>query len=203
MDVQLQELIDKIKAEGVEEARVQAERLIDDAKQQADAILAEATEKAEKLISNAESEAEKALRTGKEAIGQAARDLLLGVSRQIEKLFTQVIEIETGTALSVDVLERAILNVFDAIGDDTLEGASLTLSEADANALTDGLRAKLAEKVKSGVIITPSSKISAGFQVSVDEGAAYYSFTPKEVADVLASFLNPRLAAILKDSIEE
>ena len=203
MDVQLQELIDKIKTEGVEQARSQAERLVDEAKQNADAIVAKANDKAENILAEAKTEAEKTIRTGNEALRQAARDLLLGVSRQIENLFKQVIESETGGALKGDVLERAILNVFETIGDDVPDGKALTLSESDAQALTVGIKTKLAEKIKSGVVITPSSKISAGFKVSVDGGAAYYSFTPKEVAGVLASFLNPKLAAILESTIEE
>ena len=52
MDIQLKNLIEKIKKEGVEEARVKQERMIDEAKAEAKNIVESAKKEAEKIAGN-------------------------------------------------------------------------------------------------------------------------------------------------------
>jgi len=203
MDVQLQELIDKIKAEGVQQAQAKSEQIIEEAQSSAGSIVADAKKEAAKIVEAAKEEAERAVQAGKDALAQAGRDLLLGLRRQLEKLFAQVVEADVAEGLGADVLERAIYSVFDTMSASQTENAELMLSETDAKLLADRLKAKLGEKVRSGVTVTPSPRISAGFRVSVENGTAYYNFSPKEIAAVLAAFRNPRLAEALDSAISE
>lgn len=203
MDVQLQELIDKIKAEGVQQAQAKSEQIIEEAQSSAGSIVAEAKKEAASIVEAAKAEADRAAQAGRDALAQAGRDLLLGLRRHLEKLFAQVVEAEVAEGLGGEVLERAILSVFDSMSAAEPEHTELNLSETDAARLSSRLMAKLGEKVRSGVTITPSPRISAGFRVSVENGTAYYNFSPREIAEVLAAFLNPRLAEALDSAVSE
>lgn len=200
MDVQLQELIDKIKTEGVEEAQRKSEQLIEDAQREAERIVAEANARADKTRSEAEAQAERSLQSGRDALTQAARDLLIGLKQDIHRIFSTVIEHDVSGALSGDLLEQAILKSLDTLGDESGGDISIALSTSDAEALTEGFKKRLAETLQGGVEVSPSPRINAGFQVSVESGTAHYDFTPEEIASVLASFLNPKLAEILRAS---
>ena len=195
MDVQLQELLDKIKTEGVEQAREKAEQMIAEAKLAADEIHLQAESQANTIIAGAKADAETTLRAGNEALAQAGRDLILGIKREIEALFRRVIEEATKDALKGAVLEDAIGKTFDKlIGE---EGVGLVMSQADADALGAELKSRLAAKIQGGVTITPSNRISSGFRVTIENGAAFYDFTPTEIAEVLGAFLNPSISKLL------
>jgi V/A-type H+-transporting ATPase subunit E len=56
----------------------------------------------------------------------------------------------------------------------------------------------LSEELKKGVVLKPVAHIDAGFRVGEKNGSAYYDFTAGGVAEILAEYLNPRLAEIMK-----
>ena len=77
MDVQLQELIDKIKKDGVATAEKEAAKIIADAEKKAEAIIADAQNKAEEIVKKGKNETERMEKASEEAIIQAGRNMLL------------------------------------------------------------------------------------------------------------------------------
>ena len=77
MDVQLQELIDKIKKDGVGAAEASAQAIIEDAEKRAEAIIAEAENKALESEKKAKAESERFEKSSIDAISQAARNVLI------------------------------------------------------------------------------------------------------------------------------
>jgi len=197
MDVQLQELIDKIKSDGVEQARVKAEQMIAEAKQASNQFRQDASKEAAGIIEQAKADADRSVKAGTEALSQAGRDLILGLKGEVESLFSRVVEEETAAAMKGDLLESAVLKVLDSILQSGTESAELILNPSDVGELSATLKSKLAAKVKGGIPIRASSRISSGFRVSVDNGVAFYDFTPAQIADVLSTFLNPTIAEIV------
>ena len=63
MDVQLQELIDKIKKDGVASAEAAASNIIAQAEKKAAALIAEAEDKAASIIKNTKAETERLKKT--------------------------------------------------------------------------------------------------------------------------------------------
>lgn len=86
MDVQLKELIDKIKNDGVKSAEENAARIISEAEEKASGIIRKARENADTLRDTARADAEKTERSGKEALRQAGRDLVLTIKAEISTL---------------------------------------------------------------------------------------------------------------------
>ena len=73
MEIQLQELIDQIKQNGVEVAEAEAKRIVDAANAEAERIISGAQNKADKILEDAKTENERMLRSSEEAIRQAGR----------------------------------------------------------------------------------------------------------------------------------
>ena len=198
MDVQLQELIDRIKSEGIASAEEQAASIVEEAEKKAGAIVKEAEGNAEKLIEEAQRKEEQLVRAGEEALVQAGRDLLLNLQGRITSLFNSVITAEAAEVLTGNTLESAVTALISSWSVEKAGEVDILLSQKDMEALEAGLRKKLSDKLAEGIEIKPAADIEAGFRISVKNGSAYYDFTPSEIAAVLAQNLNPRLAKTLK-----
>ena len=77
MEIQLQELIEQIKKDGVEAAEAQAEAILKSAKEEAERIISDAKALADKIMSDAKNENERTVKSGEDAIRQAGRNLLI------------------------------------------------------------------------------------------------------------------------------
>ncbi|MBP5358734.1 MAG: V-type ATP synthase subunit E, partial [Treponema sp.] len=90
MDVQLQELIDKIKRDGVASAESEAQEIISEAQKKAASIIKDAEEKAEGIVKNARAETQRMEKASEDAIAQAGRNLLIsfrdGINRELSAL---------------------------------------------------------------------------------------------------------------------
>merc|ERR1711900_135326 len=108
---------DKIKSDGVEQARVKAEQMIAEAKQASNQFRQDASKEAAGIIEQAKAE--------------AGRDLILGLKGEVESLFSRVVEEETAAAMKGDLLESAVLKVLDSILQSGTESAELILNPSD------------------------------------------------------------------------
>lgn len=196
MDIQLQQLLETIKSEGVEAAEKKAAEIIATAEKKAQEILAEAQEKADKIVKQAKQTAEQREATAKAAIYQAGRDTVLAIEKQLKEVFGRLVAQTVGATYKGKVLEAAILEVVRQWAAD-VDGGVVVLNPEQAAALEDSLKAKLAEQLKKGIQITPSNKVSGGFIIKQEDGAAYYDFTAEAIAEVLTTHLNPMLAQII------
>ena len=77
---------------------------------------------------------------------------------------------------------------------------SVILSEKDLKSLENELKAALKAEIAKGLEIKPDSALSAGFRIGVNNGAAFYDYSAESVADLFSAYLNPRVAAIMKES---
>ena len=85
MEIQLQELIDQIKKEGVDAAEAEAEAILNAAKAQAENIVKDAQAKADKILSDAKIENERMVKSGEDAIRQAGRNLLISFKDSVTR----------------------------------------------------------------------------------------------------------------------
>ena len=203
MDVQLQELIDRIKSEGVASAEKQAASIVEEAEKKAAAIVSEAEEKASKIVEEAKRTEEQMVRTGKDALRQAGRDLILNLQAKLTSLFNAVIEQEAGAALTGEALESAVTKIISSWSTGDADKVDVLIPEKELASLESALRNKLSEKLAAGIEIRPSAELTAGFRISVQDGAAYFDFTPAEIATILSQYLNPRLAETLQQAVTD
>ena len=91
MDVQLKELIDRIKNDGVKSAEVSAKEIILEAEKKAKDIILKAEKKATDLKDSSIREAELNKQSGISAVKQSARDLVIDLKKEIETIFNKLV----------------------------------------------------------------------------------------------------------------
>jgi V/A-type H+-transporting ATPase subunit E len=200
MSVQLSELIERIKKEGVESAEQEATRIKEQAEQEAAGILAAARREAQEIAAKARSEAERFQATGKEGVRQAARDVVLDLKKQLTTMLGRILNREINKALEGQAVRDGLSSLFaNWKSDATLDYEVLVPAET-WNKIKESLLDGLAAEMKRGVEIKPSGSVRAGFRISEKDGSAYFDFTDRGLTEFLMEYLNPRLAESLGES---
>lgn len=201
MDVQLQELIDKIKKDGVASAQTAAADIIAEAEKKAAALVAEAENKAAGIIKSAKAETERLEKASIDAVSQASRNVLIAFRDGINAQLDAFIKTETEKAYSADMLKTLIPETVKlwASHPDS-EGISVLLSEKDRKTLESGFMSALKAEIAKGLEIKTDANLSSGFRIGTKDGRAYYDFSAEAVANLFAAYLNTRTAEILKNA---
>jgi V/A-type H+/Na+-transporting ATPase subunit E len=197
MDVQVKELIEKIKNDGVKNAEKTAAGIIEDAEKKAAALVEKAEREAAEIKSQAQNEAARMEQAGKEALKQAGRDLLLEVRKDVETLFDNILKSGTADVLKGDSLKEGILSILKSWKADEVKDLTLLVPEDHLKGLKDDLNNRLKDEIGKGLEIKPFKDIEAGFRISSKDGRAFYDFSDDELMTMLSKYLNPGLLAIL------
>ena len=199
MDVQLQELIDKIKKDGVTAAEKEAAKIIAEADKKGETIVKDAEDQAAKIIKDAKAETKRMEKASDEAIVQAGRNMLLSFKDSIVAELDGLIKEETAKALSKDVLGKLIPETVKAwVKNTDASELSVLLSEKDLKALESSFKTKLKAEIKKGMEIKPDKTLTAGFRIGVKNGAAYYDYSAEALSEMFAAYLNPKVAGLMK-----
>jgi len=199
MDVQLKELIEKIKSEGVKTAEDQAAEIIRKAEFKAEAIIADAESMAKTARDKASSDAARFEATGNEALKQSSRDLIISTNKKLEEIFGRLLKNEVDEVLKGSFLESIIMTVVKNWKND-LEDMSVLLPENELKKLESGLKTKISKEIKGSLEIKPLSGIDSGFRVSSKDGSAYFDFTGEGISGLLSELLNPKIASLLQEA---
>ncbi|MDA3955552.1 V-type ATP synthase subunit E [Oceanispirochaeta sp.] len=198
MDVQVKELIEKIKNDGVKNAEENSSRIIFEAEKKAAALIENAEKEASDIKSQAQNEASRMEQAGKEALKQAGRDLLLGIKKDVEDLFDRILQSGTAEVLKGDSLKDCIVTVLKSWKDDEIKDLSVLVAPETLKSMESQLKSELKAQVEKGLEIKPFSDLNAGFRISVKDGRAFYDFSDKELMELLSKYLNPGLMSILE-----
>lgn len=199
MDVQLQELIDKIKKDGVASAETESAKIISDAEKNAEKIIADAQEKAAEIVKNAKAETERMEKASEEAIVQAGRNMLLSFKDSIINELEGLIKTETENVQTKDLLVTLIPETVKAWSKNAdASELSVLLAEKDLKTLESALVSELKAEISKGLEIKPDKTLSAGFRIGVKNGAAYYDYSAESLSEMFAAYLNPKVAALIK-----
>ena len=201
MDVQLQELIDKIKKDGVASAETSAQKIIADAEKKAQAIINEAQEKADGIIKNAKAETERMEKASEDAIEQAGRNLIISFRDGITKELNAIVTEKTEKALEKDTLKKLVPETVKAWAQNQdASDLAVLLSPKDLKALEADLKSSLKAQISKGLVIKQDSSVTSGFRIGAKDGSAFYDFSAEEVAELFSAYLNPRVTALMKNA---
>ncbi|MDR0623160.1 MAG: V-type ATP synthase subunit E [Treponema sp.] len=198
MDIQLQELIDKIKKDGIESASDEASRLKAQAEAEAKRIVETASKEAEAIISRAKVDAERSEKAGIAALEQASRNLVLAFKAEIQALLDKIIAQGVSASFGEDTLKALLPDLVKSWAAKGPDDLALILPEGQLGKLRGYFNEKLAAELKKGVELKSDRNLGAGFRIASKDGSAYYDFSAEAVAELLSAYLNPRLAEILK-----
>ncbi len=199
MDIQLQELIEKIKKDGVSSAETAARKIIADAEKKAASIVSDAEVKADSIIKTAKAETERLEKASEDAIAQAGRNLIISFRDGINKELSAIVNSETEKAMDKDLLKKLIPETVKAwSANPDADDVSVLLPAKDLKALETSLKTALKAKISKGLVIKSDASLSAGFRIGSKNGSAFYDFSAEEVAALFSAYLNPKTTEIMK-----
>ncbi len=204
MEVQLQELVTKIKRDGVAAAEEQAAAVIKAAEEKAKNIIADAENEAQIAVKKAEAEAERFRKAAESSIEQAGRNTLIAFRQGVLHELEALVNMETAQSYNAEVLKTLIPETVKLwIKNNNTDDLSVILSPQDLKKLESSLHSALKDAVSNGLEIKADGKMSGGFRIGTKNGEAYYDFSAESVAGLFSSYLSPKTSEILKQAAKE
>ncbi len=201
MEIQLQELIEQIRKDGVEVAETQAESILIAAKAEAERIISEAQAQADKLVADAKAENEKTVKSGEDAIRQAGRNLLISFRESVTRELGALVGDKVNAVYSSDAFLKLIVSAVEGwAGKPEAEDIAVILNSSDLEKLETALLGELKAKMLGGVTLRANDNFDGGFRIAVNNGAVYYDYSAEAVTDMLSNYLSPRVTALLKEA---
>lgn len=201
MDIQLQELIEKIKKDGVASAEAAAQKIITEAEKKAASIVSDAEAKADSIIKTAKAETERMEKASEDAIAQAGRNLIISFRDEINKEISALVYAETEKAMDKDLLKKLIPEAVKAwAANNDATDISILLPAKDVKALESGLKTAFKGKLSKGIELKSDASLSAGFRIGAKCGQAFYDFSAEEVASLFSAYLNPKTTELMKNA---
>ena len=201
MEIQLQELIDKIKKDGIESASEEAAKLKREAEDEAARIVSVAQKEAADIVSRGKADADRSEKAGKAALEQASRNLILAFRGEVEALLDKIVSQAVNASYKEDTLKVILPELFKAwASKNEADSLDLLLSEDNLSKLKSWATGALATELKKGVELRSDRNLGAGFRIANKDGSAYYDFSAESVAELLSSYLNPQLGELVTSS---
>jgi V/A-type H+-transporting ATPase subunit E len=210
-------LIKRLKQEGADEGRAEAQRLIADAERRAQEILASAEATAKSRTDAAAQEAEGLKRAAVEALKVAMRDAVLELKDGISTRFTRRMQgVIAKLSADEELLKRMILAVASrARGEAGLDEAKeleiilprtvVGLEELRRNpqelqegSLGQFALASAADLLRAGVTFGRSDDDAGGIRIVLKDHGILVDLTDAAVADIILRHLQPRFRALLE-----
>ena len=202
-ETQLKDLINQIKLEGVLKAKEEASQIIGDANKKAQEIISKAHKEAEELVNHAKNEAERFRANSEKAIEQAGRNLILGISEQIEKILNSVLKENVNETLTPDFLKEIILRFVESRPKEASTSLEILLNEKDKKRLDNIIKGSLVSKIKAGFELKAVEGVKKGILIGQKDKNVFFDISDDGIVEALQSYLNPKLKEIIKKSIKK
>jgi len=203
MDIQVQELINKIKKDGIEAASDEASRIKLDAETEVRQIVETAKKEAAEIVEKSKKDAARIEKAGVAALEQASRNLVLVFKGEIQSLLDKLVSEQLGVSYNTDVLKSVLPDLLKAWGTKNTDSLAVLVPSASLGKLQAYFKTKLAAELKKGLELRSDSSLTTGFKIAKKDGSAYYDFSAESVAEMISAYLNPQLAEILKNSVKD
>lgn len=203
MELQVQELLDRIKSDGVDAARAEAAKIIAAAEEKASALRSAAEKKSAELERNAESRIEAMEKASRLALLHASRDTILALREKVQSFMREAILASTSEVLDSAFIAKILPELLDSVAKGSDGRLSILVSPKVLASMDSALANRLSKELGRGVEFKPFTGIDAGFRIAMEGSAAQYDFSAASIADILASRVNERLAECVKASLKE
>lgn len=202
MSEQVQQLINKIKSEGIEEAQKKSQEIEGQAKSKANQIVEGAKKEAGKIIQDAQEEIKRMRLAAEMALKQSSRNTILSLRKEIENILKKIITLQISETLTTEQLGVIIQDLIKkSVVTESKAEVQVNLNPKDWERLKNGFLAKLQNEVKQPIQFQSVEDIAKGFTISFDGGKSRFDFTDVSLAEYLSTYLNPQIAVLVKESI--
>ena len=215
VSVGVQELIEKLRTQGVNSGRDQADKIVNEAEAKAAALIADAEKRADAIVGKAREEADFITKAGKEALQLAERNAVLELKDFLLGRFSDQLRAVVSDSMSEeDLLEQMILEVAannnlrgeknlevvlpkKVIGVDELRETPELMKEGG---LLDFAQKRASSMLEEGVTFSVGPQDGIGFRLKDKD--IEVELSEDAVATVLLKHLQPRFRALLEGIVK-
>ena len=198
MSEELQGLLNKIQAEGLEKAENERARLVAEAKAQADAIIADAKAQADKIRKDAEADAEASRKKADAAVKQAARDVIISLKDDLQEKLRAVVREAAAQAMTPEAMAGLIAKIAEQFAQNAVSGTEIILPAREREDAAQKLIGCLPDVLKNNSTVQLGRGFSAGFKIGFNDSEVFLDFSDEALAEVICEFVGPKLAAVIK-----
>lgn len=199
MTDKLQQLTDKLYAEGLSKGKQEGEAILEEARKKADAIVAEAQAKAAEIIGKAKEDAQDHRNKVESDIKMASAQALQATKKDIEDLLVAKIAKEPVKAALAepDFLKAVVSQIAKNFSTQESADLALVLPEALKKDLEPFVKAELEKTLNKKVEVSFSKKIAGGLTIGPADGSWFVSLTDETFAELIGEYLRPATKKLL------
>ncbi|MFO7617253.1 MAG: V-type ATP synthase subunit E family protein [Bacteroidales bacterium] len=201
MNAKLEELTQKIYAEGVAKAEEEATRIISEARKEADHLLRKSRQEGEAIVEQANKEAEELRRNVESEIKLSTRQSVNSLKQDITNLIVTTISKEETSSLmkNREFIEAVILKAVEGFAGDNFASPDLevVLPQKDKKELEAYFKGRMKSLLDKGITISLSEEIQAGFEIGPKDHSYKISFTDETFESFFKNYLRPRSIKLL------
>jgi len=219
----VQQLIDKLRQEGIDAGQEQAEQLLIDARKRAEEIVNEAKAQAENTLKTAQEQAKGEIQAVRDAFALAYRDSMLALKENITVDFAlRIRQLIRAQMKDEGFLKQLILTVAAQSRPQDKDNKPLeillpesvfNISEppaaghlqkhaAESDPLTRFVTALAAEQLRDGVTFKVSDAHESGIRVRIVGEDIELNLSEEAVSDLLLEYLLPRYRALIEGIVK-
>ena len=180
MELQIKDLVESIKKEGVDTAKAEAEAIITEAKKKAPEIVSKAESQAKLTKETSEREIAALKENALVSAEQAKRDAVLSFKAEIQSEYEKILSAKVNGQLGDEALATLIKAV--------LSDEDVSKYTAELNSVSDSLKSLLADEIKKGLEIKPVKNVKAGFRLAAKDGSGYFDCSDEAITQMLMPF---------------
>ena len=196
----LQSLLAKIQEQGLDKANAERAAIIKKAEQEAAEITAKAKAAADAMRRAAEEECASLTKRAESAVKQAARDIVLKLNVELKERLNAILQENTANAMAPELMGRIINEMAAAYIKDGKQEAKLEVlvSPKSLEEMNAALKGSLKDSFVKQPTLFADMELGGGLKVSVSGNDVFYDFSDDAITDIVAAYIGPRLAAIVK-----
>jgi len=213
----VEELIGRLREQGVEAGKAQADELLEQTRLRAEQRLDDARREADTLLQKAREEANQTKRAGEEAVQLAVRDAMLRLkSEMVEQFADRVRRLVTRELDDGDLLKQLILEIGGRSAPASGQPAKLLLpkdvvgleqlrrdpEEVKEGTLSHFVASVTKDMLRDGIEIGTRDDQAAGIRIRLQNEDIEIEVTDQAIAELLLRHLVPRFRAIMEGIIQ-
>lgn len=195
MNNKLQELTDKLYAEGVEKGKTEAADIVAKAQAEAEQIKAKAQAEAERIMAEANAKAAETDKNTRAELRLYTDQALNALKTEITNLISDKLASDSLKAATADA--AFMRGIITKIAEAWVKDGAINIEAKDAAALEEYFKANAKELLASGVKINEVKGIKTDFAISPATGGYKITFGNDEFVAYFKEFLRPKLIEML------
>jgi V/A-type H+-transporting ATPase subunit E len=205
----VQELIARIRDEGVQAGKQEADHLVQEAHKRAADILEQARSEAESMLAKARAEIDRERQAAREALQQAVRDTVLAFKERLTTRFVEEVKGLVGKELrDMDFLRQMILAIAGQATPDEAQNRALELlisnelfpaADDGAQSLRSFIVGLSSQVMQGGIVLKPSGDTKPGIRLRLVGEDLEVDLTDAALTDLLLKHLLPRFRAYVEE----